>query len=394
MGTRLDLKSIKPLYILATVLSLVPLYNFGNKNVKNGKYLYAFLVISIFSFMPVLSLQERLFSTYPFTPNYTDILLDFGSYVCLTLANLINLIVLRLVHWKKLNTLIRKIQILDSKYFKQQDDISNKRFNVECSLYYGILIFGLSYNEIFWDLAYGFKSNWAYFFQNIQKLQLLTTSMLVHNIALTFKYRFECLNRNLSQTRINLYVKKDLLYPIANDMSKSVKVINEIHKSLLIMFRDFNTIFGVPVIFIMMVFVFGMLHPINSVLLQLIKGNIISGMDDPDFGKHYVAITSLIAISTFTFVIPFSFSCHGAVAEAKKVSLISRTVINDLPIYLYDESLKLLIDELKIIAEESPNKYPLFSARGFYPIDNTVLLILFGTVTTYLIVLIQLNMED
>lgn len=80
--------------------------------------------------------------------------------------------------------------------------------------------------------------------------------------------------------------------------------------------------------------------------------------------------------------------CDAATREAQKTSYISNKLLNDLPVCSKQQCIK---EDLILLAQHTYQHSPKFSADGFYYIDHTLLSSILASVTSYLIVLIQLN---
>lgn len=80
--------------------------------------------------------------------------------------------------------------------------------------------------------------------------------------------------------------------------------------------------------------------------------------------------------------------CDEATQEAQKTSYLSHKLINDLPVCNKQQNMK---EDLILLAQHTYQHSPKFSAYGFYYIDHMLLSSMLASVTSYLIVLIQLN---
>lgn len=84
--------------------------------------------------------------------------------------------------------------------------------------------------------------------------------------------------------------------------------------------------------------------------------------------------------------IPFASSYNGAAEEAKLTSLLAYSLLTR-----KHQQNKHFAESCKYLELLANIPWPGFSAAGFFDVDHTMLFTLFGSVTSYLIVLIQLK---
>lgn len=80
--------------------------------------------------------------------------------------------------------------------------------------------------------------------------------------------------------------------------------------------------------------------------------------------------------------------CELAAKEAKYTGILSYKLLIQIPRSSGNSAIR---EELNILIQQSTNRPPYFSAAGFFNVDYTMLLIILGSFTSYLVVIIQFN---
>lgn len=91
-------------------------------------------------------------------------------------------------------------------------------------------------------------------------------------------------------------------------------------------------------------------------------------------------------------IVPLAHVSYTVVNEASMAIHHSEYLAKKLSVFEYNEDVNAIILGLRDLSHELKGKYPIFTANSFYRVDHTMLFTLFGSVSTYLIVLIQINM--
>lgn len=84
-------------------------------------------------------------------------------------------------------------------------------------------------------------------------------------------------------------------------------------------------------------------------------------------------------------------TCDITTKEAKRTATICYNLLLDVPAVSNNVQDRILREELILLANQATHQCPHFSAAGFFRVDYTMLFGLLGTVTSYIIVLIQIN---
>lgn len=79
-------------------------------------------------------------------------------------------------------------------------------------------------------------------------------------------------------------------------------------------------------------------------------------------------------------------SCDQAVNEAKSTAFLCYKLIQELSTYTDHQIIK---DDLIIFAQQVSNRPPCINAAGFFNVNYTTLVSIIGSVTAYIVVLIQ-----
>lgn len=83
-------------------------------------------------------------------------------------------------------------------------------------------------------------------------------------------------------------------------------------------------------------------------------------------------------------------SCDLATKEAKKTGYLCYKLTQEISGCSQSTGIR---DDLILFAQLATNQAPYFSAAGFFNVDYTMLLSIFGSVTAYIVVLIQFNKD-
>lgn len=84
-------------------------------------------------------------------------------------------------------------------------------------------------------------------------------------------------------------------------------------------------------------------------------------------------------------------TCDMTTKEAQRTATVCYNLLLDVPAVSNNVQDKILREELILLAQQATHQCPYFSAAGFFNVDYTMLFGLLGTVTSYIIVLIQIN---
>lgn len=80
--------------------------------------------------------------------------------------------------------------------------------------------------------------------------------------------------------------------------------------------------------------------------------------------------------------------CHVAAIKAQDVSNICYKLLSNL-ITSSNHQGKVVTEELVLLADQSAHRYPVFTANGLFALNYNVMLGLAGSITTYVIIFLQ-----
>lgn len=80
--------------------------------------------------------------------------------------------------------------------------------------------------------------------------------------------------------------------------------------------------------------------------------------------------------------------CNAATSESHRTADICYSILSNTPGDIFDDDVR---EELLLLAQQATHRSPSFSAAGFFTIDYSLLLGLFATVTSYAILIVQVN---
>lgn len=83
---------------------------------------------------------------------------------------------------------------------------------------------------------------------------------------------------------------------------------------------------------------------------------------------------------------------HSIYEEAKQTSLICYKILQEIRPKPFSNEQHQIRENLSFLAQEATLRATKISAAGFFEVDYTMVFLLFTSVTTYIVVLIQFNM--
>nr|CAH7744894.1 unnamed protein product [Callosobruchus chinensis] len=210
-------------------------------------------------------------------------------------------------------------------------------------------------------------------FRIVMYLQFLVL-VLVCCISRILKRRYRFLNQQLIQ--IFRHVCDD------REMLKKVQELYSIHRKLYYLSERLNDVYGWIIFFILISTVLSLLNSANFAFLTK------TDCDKAEFslGPYIIYITAypvFYACSTTSL----TFACEAAKRSAITMSTL---LFKRLPYFTGRRSIRR---ELMTVAKSAKELIPSFSAGGFYQVNQYLLSSLFSTVTTYLIVIVQLSLS-
>ncbi|XP_045464431.1 uncharacterized protein LOC123673790 [Harmonia axyridis] len=97
-----------------------------------------------------------------------------------------------------------------------------------------------------------------------------------------------------------------------------------------------------------------------------------------------------LLISCDMIPVMLAYACDCVETEASKIIPISLTYLNELPPLPKNSEEIALKEELTTLFEQSSLRPPIFTAAGFFTVNYTMLGFIIGSVTSYIIVTLQL----
>nr|CAI5845186.1 unnamed protein product [Callosobruchus analis] len=210
-------------------------------------------------------------------------------------------------------------------------------------------------------------------FRIVMYLQFLVL-VSVCCISRVIQRRYHFLNQQLME--IFKYVRDD------DVVLKKVQELYSIHRKLYYLAERLNDIYGWMIFFILISTILSLLNSANFAFLTK------TDCDKAEFslGPYVIYVTAypvFYACSTTAL----TFACEAAKRNAITMSSL---LFRRLPYFTGSRSIRR---ELMTVAKSAKELIPSFSAGGFYQVNQYLLSSLFSTVTTYLIVIVQLSLS-
>ncbi|KAJ3631276.1 hypothetical protein MTP99_012414 [Tenebrio molitor] len=371
--SRHDIRFLHFMYKIGNILGIVPVYNFENFKITSPllNKIYA-------SFLFVLEIAGTLWIIYVrnFDTNIRFFTMSFkilGSCDTLLLALLKASVIIGVSYckqgaWSKLNN---KFQFVDKKLNNRDRQEKNflKNVYVYFALSHSLYLICVVYTFTIRMLEKGYLVLKLFILIEFNAYYDFYLQMLLYNIALAFKARYQQLNEQLLHVNTGTAKKNSVYF---------IKEIGRLSRLLGEMVGIFNNVFGLPLVFIIG-------RCVIKTLASLIFFTSTLYIDNDSLKERLVissvAQTVFIIASTSLLIL----ACDAARSESYKTVFLCYKLREKFPDK--SEEQKELLQLAQIVEVNKAN----FSAADFFDVNRNTLFGIFGTITTYLIVTIQFN---
>ncbi|KAK9891305.1 hypothetical protein WA026_013612 [Henosepilachna vigintioctopunctata] len=219
------------------------------------------------------------------------------------------------------------------------------------------------------------------FYQNGLNIYLLVC--FLNCLKLQLKLYKRKLTKYVENSRV---IESNLFTPNQN---ASVEDLNELRKKqceLLNLVPHFNRVFGRNILLIMFNCIVVAILFTSIALVCIMKKMDFQGIQ-PD--TCFYLLCSAWITQSLTFPIMLAYACEAVVTEADKILSLSIDYLNDFPVIPKTSELQIVKEELQMICQQAQAKRPVFSAGGFFVVNYTMLGMMIGSVTSYIIVVLQ-----
>lgn len=305
--------------------------------------------------------------------------------------NIFCILSMSFLHRDKILLLFQICEKVDHKL--QRHNVNNNRPLYYSMVIYHIILFTLiAFDYLTWSKSLSFEIIQYYVFRYVQYYHLFNFVMLEFNLVLMIRSRLRQLK--LMMLNVNTEpVKNDVLFvkSVTNHAMSSVATIKHIGRTLSLttdIVHMFNKTFGWNILLLNLNILMGLLSPISLAIVLTRSGPkndlITLGLDLTSLCMIWGGIVLLLGVIV-------AASCDYAIKEARGIGSSAYKILQDLPeakLALNDD---LLREELLILGQQATLKCPKFSAAGFFYVDFTMLYNILGSVTTYVVVIVQFN---
>ncbi|XP_044256029.1 gustatory and pheromone receptor 39a-like [Tribolium madens] len=367
--SRNDIRFLKIMYKISHFLSITPNYDFEKfviTSSQRDKISASFFLLSTLLgtcwiiYLRIYDKEIRFFEISFEILGSLDSLMLFMVIVSMILGSF------KTQEWTKLNN---KFQHIDEKLKTRNQKEGNFLKNAYFQLILSVLIYIslVGYTLYVRIAAKGLPTLKLFPLHEFYGFCYLWVLILICNIALTFKQRYQLINEQMT-ARIN--PKNTTIFVI--EVRKLSRLLGE-------MVGLFNEIFGWPLVFITGRFVIKILVTLNFFTNTL-------EIDDNSGLKHRLEISSLVQ-TAFTLVAMSGliFICGSAKSESQKIVLLCYKMMEKFPERSQEQ------EELLLAAQVIEKSVANFTAAGFFDVNRSTLFGILATTTTYLIVTIQFN---
>ncbi|KAF2893220.1 hypothetical protein ILUMI_12954 [Ignelater luminosus] len=402
MKTEYDRRSaigfIEPLYKISVALAVAPPCCLKEHKIskwktnKNYGILMTLLVITGY----VLSVIGRVHDCYPYFANATLVVTDALFGFVLTVANVISILIPLSYTRTNFVTFLNAFATVDDFLVRNGKNVEKKYKFLVVQLIFGhvVMLTLFVYDAYVWLTSVGMKQYRNYIFRDIQSYYSSVVIMMIYNLLLSLTCRFRSLNELLDNLcpfdlmdNVNvlceLKVRVTQLQPY-----RRVQQISQVYEVLITQIIYFNRVFGWQILFITATIVVGLL---NTLDILIVYGVFKNNHGSLTFGNDLIILSIFWSVLHFIFGTIVAASCDSATKEAQRTAEICYKLLLSLPAMPEKSQDRALREQLYLLAQLSSQRCPGFSAAGFFRVDYSMLLALFGSVTSYVIVVIQFN---
>ncbi|XP_072377244.1 uncharacterized protein [Diabrotica undecimpunctata] len=226
--------------------------------------------------------------------------------------------------------------------------------------FFGIVMFLVTtLGANFWN-----TNEWCMLYQNLSHRMLL--SLEIYEVTKSITESYCSINKSLFDLKIK---------GVFNGKVKILKFMEEQYHDIVQIVNHFNSVFGWSILAVIF----------NNGVFLLSTFRFITSIETKDLNENYMrALYMVNAVFTFVWPVIIIFSCDFTKNEAQKIlincSSLHKTML------LPEEVLALNSFENKVYTN-----LPKFTAAGFFEITRNTLLQFISSLTSYLIILIQLR---
>ncbi|CAH2010318.1 unnamed protein product [Acanthoscelides obtectus] len=359
--------TIDTLKILDTVCSLLC---FSPTKIAKAKH------VQLFAGILICSLQVTgIVFAYQFTVSKADFqsqtilnLLDFLTVTLSTSANIVSVVQALIVKRKHLYKLKQEIVYLQKCYMYKNSNVKSTLLPV--ALFISILIFDALAIAVPIDIW----RHWMFWYLN----SFMSTINILQSISYieALHYAFKKFNGDIWKSWMSCHLYQRSI------SRKDFKYFKRHHERICDTVKLVNSCFGVQIFcFIMLVecALIRVAYLPLKLYLQALHGSALIKITLAAVGY---------SLSFLVFAWQLARYSIRTTAEARKLSQISHNIHMRLPSRPQSHQEKAMKEQIMLLAERTNEKSVCFSTIMF-TIDNSMLLMIFNSVTTYLIILLQ-----
>lgn len=197
-----DIGYARILFQLATLLALLPPYDFRAYKFKNTIWykIYSIVILVTFSAAFVYSLKGKINEVYP-TMKTTIMVVNVLASVSYYVLNITSVMSKTFFNFHNLNNMVKNLVFIDKKLYVYNLRLktTNRLFLIEITLQH-IMIFSLfAYDFFVWSCIISYTAHKYLLFEILQKYHTHILVCLMYNLILCIKNRYSTLNELLSE---------------------------------------------------------------------------------------------------------------------------------------------------------------------------------------------------
>nr|WKF45117.1 gustatory receptor 9 [Podabrus annulatus] len=373
------------------IFGLTPPFDLNGKPIliKKHRTIVALEVIVIATLW-FLSLWDRITTCYPAYPN-SVIVTDVALVLVLFLTNMSSMILPSFNYTTSFNRFLKLYYEYDKliSLIHFHNPVRNvTHFYRELIIGHLIIIFFFIFDAFIWLNVFSAKFYTCYILRLFMFYLAFVMVQIIRNFILSLNSRFKTINNALQDSflkfpRENVIKRVSQLTMFNPKDDIIINVILHMYDKVLDQIGLFNVIFGRQIFLLFGTIFFSLIDSIN----YLYWLSVASGFNGKK-SMNIIFVTSLWSLVYLFMGILVVRACSETTEEIEKTSKICEKVLINLPI---ESSNQKLVDQLNLLTHIVNQDSKNFTAAGFFNISYSMLLTLFSSVTSYIIVVIQMS---
>nr|WKF45111.1 gustatory receptor 3 [Podabrus annulatus] len=399
MSNSTEKSNINFFFRLIILLGIIPPHSTimgNNKSILQRFYkLYVIFLILIIILVCILTIFYHYRIIQTALLNFTLVVTDSALDVTATICNMATILAPTFLYSASLDALLTNYQYVCRKTSFMEEMLkitSTKQFIIHLIVSHIIIVTLIAYDAYVTIMVFGLGQYSAFIFRKVQIYHNFMTILTIYIFVKFIKAQLEKTNsylteileaRGITGENKNLAIEA---FTTSDDNDKTacseIRQVTKVYENHLLQIALFNKVFGCQMFFLTFTFVMGFLNSINLIILSYISNSHV------DFQAELIIVQVLWTLWQLVIGGLAVVKCTEAEETGRKIGDVCLNALTNLPYSSENERIKEELNFLNCLVNQ---KSPTFSAAGFFSINYTLLLSIIGSITSYVIVLIQFN---